>query len=93
MKKAIALFGQQNPDIAVSVEFAPFAEFYDRLPVQYSGGGAPDIRRRETFRDLQRKPPETRFAQDKFRHQQSVPREPECSAGSLVPTSPLACAG
>lgn len=45
MQKAIALFGQQNPDITVSVEFAPFAEFYDRLPVQYSGGGAPDMHR------------------------------------------------
>jgi len=45
MQKAIALFTEQNPDIKVDVEFAPFAEFYDRLPVQYSGGGAPDVHR------------------------------------------------
>lgn len=45
MQKAIALFSAQNPEIAVNVEFAPFAEFYDRLPVQYSGGGAPDMHR------------------------------------------------
>jgi multiple sugar transport system substrate-binding protein len=45
MQKAIGLFSAKNPDIAVSVEFAPFAEFYDRLPVQYSGGGAPDVHR------------------------------------------------
>lgn len=45
MQKAIGLFNTANPDIAVSVEFAPFAEFYDRLPVQYSGGGAPDMHR------------------------------------------------
>lgn len=45
MQKAIGLFTAKNPDIAVNVEFAPFAEFYDRLPVQYSGGGAPDMHR------------------------------------------------
>jgi len=45
MQQAIKLFTQKNPDIAVNVEFAPFAEFYDRLPVQYSGGGAPDMHR------------------------------------------------
>ena len=45
MQKAIALFSAKNPDVAVTVEFAPFAEFYDRLPVQYSGGGAPDMHR------------------------------------------------
>ncbi len=45
MQKAIGMFTAKNPDIAVNVEFAPFAEFYDRLPVQYSGGGAPDMHR------------------------------------------------
>ncbi|CDP52499.1 Predicted rhamnose oligosaccharide ABC transport s ystem, substrate-binding component [Devosia sp. DBB001] len=45
MQQAIKLFTQKNPDIAVNVEFAPFAEFYNRLPVQYSGGGAPDMHR------------------------------------------------
>lgn len=45
MQKAIAQFTAKNPDIAVSVEFAPFAEFYDRLPVEYSGGTAPDMHR------------------------------------------------
>jgi multiple sugar transport system substrate-binding protein len=45
MQKAIGLFSAKHPDIAVNVEFAPFAEFYDRLPVQYSGGGAPDMHR------------------------------------------------
>jgi multiple sugar transport system substrate-binding protein len=45
MQKAIGMFMEQNPDIKVEVEFAPFAEFYDRLPVQYSGGGAPDMHR------------------------------------------------
>lgn len=45
MQKALALFTEKNPDIPVTVEFAPFADFYDRLPVQYSGGGAPDMHR------------------------------------------------
>lgn len=45
MQQALALFTQKNPDIEVGVEFAPFADFYDRLPVQYSGGGAPDMHR------------------------------------------------
>lgn len=45
MQKALALFTEKNPDIAVTSEFAPFAEFYDRLPVQYAGGGAPDMHR------------------------------------------------
>ncbi|HTN61517.1 MAG TPA: extracellular solute-binding protein, partial [Devosia sp.] len=45
MQKALALFTQKNPDIPVTVEFAPFGDFYDRLPVQYSGGGAPDMHR------------------------------------------------
>ena len=45
MRKAIDLFTQRNPGLAVNVEMAPFAEFYDRLPVQYAGGGAPDVHR------------------------------------------------
>ena len=45
MQSALALFTEKNPDIPVTVEFAPFADFYDRLPVQYSGGGAPDMHR------------------------------------------------
>ncbi|MBP0574750.1 hypothetical protein J8J27_28985, partial [Mycobacterium tuberculosis] len=45
MRKAIDLFTQRNPSLAVNVEMAPFAEFYDRLPVQYAGGGAPDVHR------------------------------------------------
>lgn len=45
MQQALALFTEKNPDIAVSVEFAPFAEFYDRLSIQYTGGGAPDMHR------------------------------------------------
>lgn len=45
MQKALAVFTERNPDIPVAVEFAPFADFYDRLPVQYSGGGAPDMHR------------------------------------------------
>ncbi|HTN61048.1 MAG TPA: hypothetical protein VL147_05780, partial [Devosia sp.] len=32
MQKALALFTQKNPDIPVTVEFAPFGDFYDRLP-------------------------------------------------------------
>lgn len=45
MRKAIDLFTQRNSGLAVNVEMAPFAEFYDRLPVQYAGGGAPDVHR------------------------------------------------
>ncbi|HEY4203141.1 MAG TPA: ABC transporter substrate-binding protein [Devosiaceae bacterium] len=45
MQKAIALFTKQNPDIAVDVEYAAFADFYDRLPVEYQGGAAPDMHR------------------------------------------------
>lgn len=45
MQKALELFTQKNPDIPITVEFAPFNEFWDRLPVQYAGGGAPDMHR------------------------------------------------
>lgn len=45
MQRALGVFTDKNPDIAVDVEFAPFADFYDRLPVQYAGGGAPDVHR------------------------------------------------
>lgn len=45
MQKALKLFTEKNPDIPTTVEFAPFNEFWDRLPVQYAGGGAPDMHR------------------------------------------------
>ncbi|AJY46534.1 ABC transporter substrate-binding protein [Martelella endophytica] len=45
MQKALAIFAERNPDINLEVEFAPFGDFYDRLPVQYSAGTAPDMHR------------------------------------------------
>jgi multiple sugar transport system substrate-binding protein len=45
MKKAIGIFMQKNPDINVTTEYAAFADFYDRLPVEYSAGTAPDVHR------------------------------------------------
>lgn len=45
MKKALAIFEQKNPSVKVDVEFAPFGDFWDRLAIQYQGGGAPDVHR------------------------------------------------
>lgn len=43
--KALELFVAKHPGVKTEFESAPFADFFDRLAVQYSGGGAPDMHR------------------------------------------------
>ncbi|QQA43559.1 ABC transporter substrate-binding protein [Pelagovum pacificum] len=44
MQEALALYSERT-GTNIEVEFAPFGDFYDRLPVQYAGGGAADVHR------------------------------------------------
>lgn len=45
MSTALAAFGEDNPDVTVSTESAPFDDYWDRLATQTAGGDPPDVMR------------------------------------------------
>jgi multiple sugar transport system substrate-binding protein len=42
-QEAVGLFQQQHPNIKVSTQYAPFADFFTKLATQVAGGNAPDL--------------------------------------------------
>ena len=43
MKKIVAAFEAQNPDITVNIQVTPYADYFTKLQTAASGGAAPDV--------------------------------------------------